>query len=340
MLASSSGSELSQESEQLQVVVLHASPARRPARRERRQPRRSGLDRRGLSLRVSPDAARDRGDRGRRPARLARGRTQGPRRGAAVVSRAPRPRRIELPAALEGKTLVEDKRSHTVVAETYKAKGAAVRIAVAPGEYEVIVRHGTTLSRCEVASGRRRSRSLRERGDRHGDGEGRRRCRAAAHADAIELGVLVGARAPRRLHRQPRRRSATRRRARTERRLRGRAGCAQDRAAHVGGRARGWQTMPKLAHSRHRHERPFDADASTGTRSVAAMALAPRAFGRSGFFTHFSVYAEIGGRRRHRAHVAATTPISMTYDDTHFGPAFGVGAGLPRRARRSCRASA
>jgi hypothetical protein len=60
---------------------------------------------------------------------------------------------IELPAALEGKTLIEDKRSHTVVAETYKAKGAVVRVAVAPGEYRVLVRRGTTLSRCEVNSG-------------------------------------------------------------------------------------------------------------------------------------------------------------------------------------------
>jgi hypothetical protein len=60
---------------------------------------------------------------------------------------------IELPATLEGKTLVEDKRSHTVVAETYKARGAPVRIAVAPGEYQVLVRHGSSLSRCEVAGG-------------------------------------------------------------------------------------------------------------------------------------------------------------------------------------------
>jgi hypothetical protein len=60
---------------------------------------------------------------------------------------------IELPAALEGKTLVEDKRAHAVVAETYKAKGNAVRIAVAPGDYRVIVRQGTTLSRCEVSGG-------------------------------------------------------------------------------------------------------------------------------------------------------------------------------------------
>lgn len=60
---------------------------------------------------------------------------------------------IELPAALEGKALIEDKRSRTVVAETYKAKGAAVRVAVAPGEYRVMVRRGTSLSRCEVNSG-------------------------------------------------------------------------------------------------------------------------------------------------------------------------------------------
>ena len=60
---------------------------------------------------------------------------------------------IELPAAMEGQSLVEDKRSKTVVAETYKARGAAVRIAVAPGEYQVIVRHGQTLSRCEVSAG-------------------------------------------------------------------------------------------------------------------------------------------------------------------------------------------
>jgi hypothetical protein len=59
---------------------------------------------------------------------------------------------IVLPAQIEGKTLVEDRRSHTVVAETYKAKGAPVRIAVAPGEYDVLVRHGNTLSRCAMSA--------------------------------------------------------------------------------------------------------------------------------------------------------------------------------------------
>ncbi len=60
---------------------------------------------------------------------------------------------IELPAPLEGKALVEDTRAKTVIAETYKAKGAAVRIAVADGDYRVLVRQGTTLSRCEVSAG-------------------------------------------------------------------------------------------------------------------------------------------------------------------------------------------
>ena len=40
-----------------------------------------------------------------------------------------------------------------MIAETYKARGTAVRIAVAPGDYEVLVRHGTTLSRCDLEAG-------------------------------------------------------------------------------------------------------------------------------------------------------------------------------------------
>jgi len=59
---------------------------------------------------------------------------------------------IVLPARVEGKTLVEDRRAHAVVAETYKAKGAAVRIAVAPGDYDVLVRDGDSLSRCQVTA--------------------------------------------------------------------------------------------------------------------------------------------------------------------------------------------
>jgi len=60
---------------------------------------------------------------------------------------------IELPGALEGQAIVSDRRAHTVVAETYKAKGAAVRIAVAPGDYQVLVRHAGRLARCEISTG-------------------------------------------------------------------------------------------------------------------------------------------------------------------------------------------
>ena len=61
-------------------------------------------------------------------------------------------RTIVLPAQLEGQALVHDKKAKTVVAETYKARGAATRIAVAPGEYEVIVRQGQDNLRCDVAT--------------------------------------------------------------------------------------------------------------------------------------------------------------------------------------------
>jgi len=59
---------------------------------------------------------------------------------------------IELPAPLEGQAIVEDRKAHAVVAEMYKAKGAPVRIALAPGEYWVLVRHGDRLERCAVST--------------------------------------------------------------------------------------------------------------------------------------------------------------------------------------------
>lgn len=61
---------------------------------------------------------------------------------------------IELPPAVEGKALVSDRRAKAVVAETQKAKGDTVRIAVAPGEYDVLVRRGDTLSRCAITATR------------------------------------------------------------------------------------------------------------------------------------------------------------------------------------------
>jgi Caspase domain/Outer membrane protein beta-barrel domain len=59
---------------------------------------------------------------------------------------------LVLPPAMAGKALVEDKRANTVVAEIYKAKGAALRIAVAPGDYDVLVRDGDVLERCDVVA--------------------------------------------------------------------------------------------------------------------------------------------------------------------------------------------
>ena len=59
---------------------------------------------------------------------------------------------IVLPVAMQGKALVSDHHAHSVVAEIYKAKGAPVRIALAPGEYDVLVRDGDTLERCDVVA--------------------------------------------------------------------------------------------------------------------------------------------------------------------------------------------
>jgi hypothetical protein len=59
---------------------------------------------------------------------------------------------IELPAALSGHALVSDKRAKAVVAETHKVKGTPTRIAVAPGEYEVLVREGDRIRRCPATA--------------------------------------------------------------------------------------------------------------------------------------------------------------------------------------------
>ncbi|CAN5859999.1 hypothetical protein BH11MYX2_BH11MYX2_19630 [soil metagenome] len=55
-----------------------------------------------------------------------------------------------LPAGFEGSTIVENTKAKTVIAELYKAKADAIRIAVPPGEYDVLVRQGTELARCHV----------------------------------------------------------------------------------------------------------------------------------------------------------------------------------------------
>ena len=60
---------------------------------------------------------------------------------------------IELPAALAGHALVQDRQAKAVVAEVQKVSGKAVRIAVAPGDYDVIVRTDARVLRCPVTAG-------------------------------------------------------------------------------------------------------------------------------------------------------------------------------------------
>ena len=61
---------------------------------------------------------------------------------------------LELPGALEGRVLVQQKPSGTVVAEVQKAKGAPLRLAFTAGAYEAIVRDsapGAKVLRCRLA---------------------------------------------------------------------------------------------------------------------------------------------------------------------------------------------
>jgi len=58
---------------------------------------------------------------------------------------------LELPSALDGELLVRAEPSGAVLVEMHKAAGRAVRLALAPGRYEVIHRRGTIARRCELA---------------------------------------------------------------------------------------------------------------------------------------------------------------------------------------------
>ncbi|HEY4056954.1 MAG TPA: caspase family protein [Kofleriaceae bacterium] len=57
-----------------------------------------------------------------------------------------------LPAGFDGTTLVSNTKAKTVIAELYKATTDTIRIAVPPGEYDVLVRQGTELARCHIAT--------------------------------------------------------------------------------------------------------------------------------------------------------------------------------------------
>ena len=60
---------------------------------------------------------------------------------------------ITLPAAAEGQVLVERLPARAVVAELHKAAGAALAIAVAPGAYQVLLRGDRRLWRCSARPG-------------------------------------------------------------------------------------------------------------------------------------------------------------------------------------------
>jgi uncharacterized caspase-like protein len=230
---------------------------------------------------------------------------------------------IELPAALEGKTLVEDKKARTVVAETYKAKGAAVRIAVAPGDYRVIVRRGAQLSRCEVSSGgvveieRCASEAIVAATAKGGGG--------FARPTRIEVGGSLG---------------GERHDAYTDN-LAAFGYDEQDflnptatldvtglrrltQQIWVGG-AIGYSVMP--AWRQEVTGSDFEQHFEWSLVRLQAVGRVEQPLAQSGNDARLSAYAQLSaglgiGR------TALENADSMTFRDTHFGPAFGLGAGL------------
>ena len=60
--------------------------------------------------------------------------------------------KVELPKDLNGHAVVEHLRSHSVIAELEKVRGASIRIAVAPGDYRVIIRDGDQVRSCPITA--------------------------------------------------------------------------------------------------------------------------------------------------------------------------------------------
>ncbi len=231
---------------------------------------------------------------------------------------------IQLPARLEGKTLVEDKKAHTVVAETYKAKGAPVRIAVAPGEYEVVIRHGREVSHCAVDAGGEvelehcRTEMLAET-----TAKGIYTPRYA-RPTRIELGALLGDE-----------RSDDYTRSLTafgydQQWLTLSAGLsvtAIERLSDriwVGGEGTmvgmpDWtRSIPGSAQMQH---------LAWSTSTITAVARAEEPLNDQGFFSHVAAYGQIAAGLG-IGHTTLNGADNKNYADTYFGPAFGFGAGL------------
>jgi caspase domain-containing protein len=225
---------------------------------------------------------------------------------------------IELPARLEGQTLVQDKRAKVVVAETYKAKGAAVRIAVAPGDYELLVRQGDHMLRCQVALGGvveldRCTREAIVRAGTKGPGfERPTRLELSAalggerhdayiqtledfgfHSDdPFAAGLAV-------------------------------TGLRQIERRLWVGAALGFETSPRYSFPTELKPQRF----SWTTMTALAVGRAEQRFAETGFFSRIGAYAQMGAG----VAVGRTSfddPMGESTHDTFVGPAFTLGAGL------------
>ena len=228
---------------------------------------------------------------------------------------------IELPAALDGQALVEDKRSKTVVAETYKAKGAAVRIAVAPGDYEVIVRHGTSLSRCEVSSGgvveldHCATEQIRDAATKGGGNAGFRR------PTRIELtGVIGGERVD--AYGQNLQAFGYHQELAPSAGLQLLALRHVARFVWVGGQL-GQVAEPRWSHDTDLATQTLDLSTTT----LSAVARGDLPFGAVGWRSRLSVYGQLAGGLG-LGHAHFTGADAMTNDHTYVGPSLEIGGGL------------
>lgn len=240
---------------------------------------------------------------------------------------------IELPAKLEGQAMVEDKRAHAVVAELYKAKGAPVRIAVAPGEYEVLVRHGDSLSRCDVDGGgvveldRCRSEAIRTNLTKGG---------GFVPANRIELALIAG---------------NERNDAYTNNLTN--FGYTQDFGASAGlellglrqlsprlwvGGLLSYVSMPGWSRSvTGPGNLTQDLDWSIAT--IGPVVRGEQPFANTGVLSRFSAYGQLMAGLG-IGHTVVTDTQGMVYPDTTLGPAFGVAAGLHFQSRHGIGLSA
>ncbi|MBP9087910.1 MAG: caspase family protein [Kofleriaceae bacterium] len=60
--------------------------------------------------------------------------------------------KVAFPKTLKGHAMVEHVRSRSVIAELEKARGTPIRIAVAPGQYRIIVRDGEQMHSCPITA--------------------------------------------------------------------------------------------------------------------------------------------------------------------------------------------